>query len=551
MMLNSKNRQPVPGPLCAAYAPLLPALDDLTDARLAEDTRAHLADCAWCRAQRATYDRLDEALRLHFAPDAMPVLSENLTASLLGDANYDGSLATLVVSDEESLDDGDQDDALEITVTPLPITLRSGRPPRRSLRLAALGASLAAMLVISLLGGLLFLSHERLTPPASPQATAKTTATTVPEGSMGLTAIAMSSATDGWAFANDGSVMAGAPDTVLHYTQGKWVKVKTDINANIEAVKMLSPTDGWAIGSAVYHFDGTDWQQMDVGDSGSLGSYQTISAVSPTNVWIAGMGHTSQPLIVHYDGHTWTQQRMPYMAGNDSMVINSIAMVSATEGWAVGTATHSVDCSNSHNNNCGDTGTNNETGIVLHYSKGVWQAALTLPNYDLSSISMVSSSEGWFGGQKQARNASFPAIGPTWNKPTLWHYGGSHWVEMSPPQTAAGAGDPVGQIKSITMFSVTDGWLFASLMDQPQPGDGATPVSPDVFHLEQGRWVAVKTPAIKNRVEVTMFQVGFVSPDEFWGIGESLVPDPSTGSIAHVVPLLVHYKSGVWNVVEG
>ncbi len=73
-MLNGKHRQPVPGPLCASYVPVLPVLDDLTDIRLAEDTRAHLAGCAWCRAQRATYDRFDEALRLHFAPDAMPFL---------------------------------------------------------------------------------------------------------------------------------------------------------------------------------------------------------------------------------------------------------------------------------------------------------------------------------------------------------------------------------------------------------------------------------------------------------------------------------------------
>jgi hypothetical protein len=73
-MFNGTHRQPVPGPLCASYAPALPVLDDLTDIRLAEDTRAHLAGCAWCRAQRATYDHFDVALRLHFAPDAMPFL---------------------------------------------------------------------------------------------------------------------------------------------------------------------------------------------------------------------------------------------------------------------------------------------------------------------------------------------------------------------------------------------------------------------------------------------------------------------------------------------
>ena len=551
-MLNSKNRQPVPGPLCAAYAPLLPALDDLTDARLAEDTRAHLADCAWCRAQRATYDRFDEALRLHFAPDAMPVLSENLAASLLGDANYDGGLATLVVPDEESLDDDvHDDDGLDITVTPLPIPPRSPHRPRRSLRLAALGASLAAMLVISLLGGLLFLSHERLTPPASPHATAQTTATTVPKGFVTFNAIGMASATDGWAFSQSSSGTDVIQTSILHYTGGRWVETPTRLLGSIAAVKMLSPDDGWAVGDKIYHYEGTHWLEMNDHLPDYAGAtFNALSVVSSTDVWFAGAYYGGQTLILHYDGHTWTQQRTPPIASGDSIAINSIAMVSATEGWAVGTATHSVDCSNSHNNNCGvNTST---TGVVLHYANGAWQVALTLPNYDLSAISMVSASEGWFGGQKQARNASFPAIGPTWNKPTLWHYGGSHWVEVSPPQAAAsGVGDPVGQIKSITMFSAMDGWLFASLMDQPQPGDGATPISPDVFHLEQGRWVAIKTPAIKNRVEVTMFQVGFVSLDEFWGIGESLVPDLSTGSVAHVVPLLVHYKGGVWNVVEG
>ena len=86
-MLNGKHRQsgPVPGPLCSSYAHVLPVLDDLTDMRLVADTRAHLADCAWCRAQRATYDRFDEALRLHFAPDAMPFLPINARELAMSD----------------------------------------------------------------------------------------------------------------------------------------------------------------------------------------------------------------------------------------------------------------------------------------------------------------------------------------------------------------------------------------------------------------------------------------------------------------------------------
>jgi hypothetical protein len=555
-MLTHRNRQPAPGPLCAAFAPLLAALDDLTDARLAEGTRAHLAECAWCRAQRATYNQFDVALRLHFAPGAMPLLSENLAATLLGDAFSDaisdsrGDAATLAPPDTGSSSDGDYEDtdddyALQITVTPLPMPART---PRRSWRLATGMTSLAAVLVFSLLGGLLFLSHERLTPPASPRATAHTTATIATAGSMGLTAIGMSSATDGWAFSE-----GGVHTTAFHYMNGQWVKTQADINGPIEVVKMLRPDDGWAIGYKVYHYEGTHWLEMNEHLPDFANAYfDAISVVSPADIWLAGAYYDNQALILHYDGHTWTPQRISALADviADTPMVNitGIAMVSASEGWAVGTATQNVDCSNSHNNNCGVNV--NTTGIVLHYVNGVWQVALTLPNYDLSSISMVSASDGWFGGQKQVRNATFPAIGSTWNKPTLWHYGGSHWVEVAPPRSTAGEADPVGRITGITMFSASNSWLFASLFDQPQTSVGAVSLAPDVFHLEAGRWVEIETPVFKNRIGVTMRQVAFVSPNEFWGVGESMLPVPPGSSYAAVVPLLIHYKSGVWTVVE-
>ena len=50
------------------------------------------------------------------------------------------------------------DDTLHLTLSPLPIP---PRPPRRSWRLATGAASLAAVLVISLLAGLIFMSHGR------------------------------------------------------------------------------------------------------------------------------------------------------------------------------------------------------------------------------------------------------------------------------------------------------------------------------------------------------------------------------------------------------
>ncbi|HEX5548333.1 MAG TPA: hypothetical protein VFX24_13050, partial [Ktedonobacterales bacterium] len=255
-MLNGKHRQlgPVPGPLCGSYAHVLPVLDDLTDARLVADTRAHLADCAWCRAQRTTYNRFDEALRLHFAPDAMPFLPIDVRRFSMSDIH--DSVATDIPPE-----DADDDEALRLSITPLPIP---PRPPRRSLRLATGAASLAAVLVISLLAGLIFISHGR--PQSGSNRHATSTPAIAPGSQVSLSAIGMSSDTDGWAMGTQippGQNGGSSDDRayVMHYTGGRWIPVITQIHAWIKAIKMFSPSDGWAIGNRVYHYDGVSWRE--------------------------------------------------------------------------------------------------------------------------------------------------------------------------------------------------------------------------------------------------------------------------------------------------
>ncbi len=59
---------PTPTPDCATYSPLLPLLAHglLEATEEAEDVHAHLATCAYCRAQAAFDDELDAALRRRF-----------------------------------------------------------------------------------------------------------------------------------------------------------------------------------------------------------------------------------------------------------------------------------------------------------------------------------------------------------------------------------------------------------------------------------------------------------------------------------------------------
>lgn len=165
----------MPTPMCAAFAPLLPLLaSDELSAEEARSVRTHLATCAWCQSQLATYDTLDAALRRHYG---------------------DGGHATHFLSMEDVMSDFEQD-AQEITQpasSPLntPAT-PGGRPPHSpSRRLSVIGA-VAAVLLIALFAGTIYTLHGQhggqptvsatATSTLAPTATTVPTATSLPAG---------------------------------------------------------------------------------------------------------------------------------------------------------------------------------------------------------------------------------------------------------------------------------------------------------------------------------------------------------------------------------
>ncbi|HKT38133.1 MAG TPA: hypothetical protein VJR48_07155, partial [Ktedonobacterales bacterium] len=188
--------------------------------------------------------------------------------------------------------------------------------------------------------------------------------------------------------------------------------------------------------------------------------------------------------------------------------------------------------------------------------------AKTLPNYDLRTISMGAFADGWLGGYKVTivhGGQPFPGGNPSdlfsLNEPKLLHFKGGQWVEVSPPQAAEQpTGYPeYGQIASIRMVSATQGWLFAFFETQNIAPNDSTYLAPSIFQLENGHWTQIPAPLIHGQRYATMGQVSVISSTELWGIGECISPTGTpygTGYLADVTPLIVHYKDGVWKVVE-
>ena len=104
------------------------------------------------------------------------------------------------------------------------------------------------------------------------------------------------------------------------------------------------------------------------------------------------------PVILHFTGGSWNTITPP----SGSYILNSVFMVSPSEGWAVG-------CSGTLDpNQCKDINEANPEvpgggkGIILHYTVtggvGTWAIFPSPPTPPLNSIFMVSPNEGWAVG---------------------------------------------------------------------------------------------------------------------------------------------------------
>lgn len=190
-----------------------------------------------------------------------------------------------------------------------------------------------------------------------------------------LNSVFMLGANEGWA--------VGDNATILHYTVtggvGTWSLVTVSgtptisRNANLTSIFMLSPTVGWIVGGiqlpagagpgafaagpVILYWDGAKWEPVATptipGGTSSSGltsaTLKTIYCSGPNDCWAGGLPGKLLVNLLHWDGVAWSHvttspallgQNLPITAGEDGIVtppiINSIYMISGSNGWAVG-----------------------------------------------------------------------------------------------------------------------------------------------------------------------------------------------------------------------
>ncbi|MDI6793521.1 MAG: choice-of-anchor D domain-containing protein, partial [bacterium] len=214
---------------------------------------------------------------------------------------------------------------------------------------------------------------------------------------------------------------------------------------------------------------GSFWSEVSSPTSTRLNS---VSMVSPTDGWVvggtwAGEGAAVGVLetaILHYDGSSWGEVSSPTSNG-----LSSVSMVSATDGWAVG-----------------------ESGTILHYNGTLWSTVSSPTSSWLYSVTMASATNGW-------------AVG---GYGTILHYDGSSWSEVSSPTS--------NYLYSVSMANATDGWAVGSYGT--------------ILHYNGSSWSTVSSPT-----STWLNSVSMVSAMDGWAVG-------------YEGPIL-HYDGSSWSTV--
>jgi hypothetical protein len=147
-----------------------------------------------------------------------------------------------------------------------------------------------------------------------------------------IVALAMTGPDEGWA--------VGAEGGLLRWEDGAWTEAVSLLPVGSVAFtdgSVADSTIGWIVGTDLaksLRLEGGTWWPVDIGQPGALFG---VDIISRQEGWAVGRTDLDWPLILRYDGQTWTPEELPDLGGLRQL--SAIDMLSSTDGWAVGGGT--------------------------------------------------------------------------------------------------------------------------------------------------------------------------------------------------------------------
>jgi hypothetical protein len=272
----------------------------------------------------------------------------------------------------------------------------------------------------------------------------------------------------------------------------------------IALLVMATVTAGMTIEAGTASASGVD-RARPADFSTSAGALSAIAMTSGSNGWAVGstLAINSGPLILHWDGSTWTQVKLPPLSGG---FLSAIAANSARNAWAVG----AIGAKN----------------LILHWN-GVRWSRIRCPsprgNEGLISVTVTRSGAAWAVGFRNTRGGGVDVI--------LRWIGGKWKVAANPAPTSAGLPAGAGLLEGVAAASDRYAWAV---------GMGAPGFWTVAARWNGSVWRQASMPNIQGGVlaAVTMAPHG-----DAWAVGVV------EGNAKHSV-LIMHWNGHSWRRVK-
>ena len=232
-----------------------------------------------------------------------------------------------------------------------------------------------------------------------------------------------------------------------------------------------------------------------------------VAAVGPDDVWAVGSAYLrgetgdSRPLIVHWDGSSWTVVPTPAAEG----LLTSVAAVSTDDVWAVGSSS-------------------TPTGLVLHWDGDRWsviEAADPGTRYwGFRGATAIGPDDVWAVG--------WTATGGS-GQPLTQHWDGASWSVVPVPPVAPSplTGQPYASFDAIAANQTDDVWAVGERTNVSPAGASNFLTA----HWDGAVWTTFPVPDIPTQdgeVFNHLFDVAVAADGEALAVG-SYSAEPGTG----------------------
>jgi hypothetical protein len=282
---------------------------------------------------------------------------------------------------------------------------------------------------------------------------------------------------------------------------------------------------GWDLANGLGSPNGNNWiasaLAWNIVPSPSSGYLNGVAAVTSTNVWAVGYYPTvsgTNTLIEHWNGTKWNVISSPNVAGSSSDILKGVAVVSASDVWAVGDYSYS--------------GSNPQT-LIEHWDGTSWHI-VTSPNPGpsediLNGVAVVSANEIWAVG-----SYIVSGYGPL--QLLIEHWDGTSWSAVSSPQPSSGAGN--NTLFAVAALSATNVWAVGQYVDSSNVMQSV------IEHYDGTSWSIVPTPNPgASGGEDSLTGIVAISASNIWAVGTCVCSVLSS-------TLIEHYDGASWKVVS-